>query len=52
MSVIDTPALCDLAIIGGGAAGVLAAIGVLRGASGPLRLLVIEPSLPLARGVA
>ena len=52
MSVIDTPALCDLAIIGGGAAGVLAAIGVLRGASGPLRLLVIEPNLPLARGVA
>lgn len=52
MSVIDTPALCDLAIIGGGAAGVLAAIGVLRGASQPLRLLVIEPNLPLARGVA
>ena len=52
MSVIDTPALCDLAIIGGGSAGVLAAIGVLRGASQPLRLLVIEPNLPLARGVA
>ena len=52
MSVIDTPASCDVAIIGGGAAGVLAAIGVLRGASRLLRLLVIEPSLPLARGVA
>lgn len=52
MSVIDTPALCDLAIVGGGAAGVLAAIGVMRGASRPLRLVVIEPRLPLARGVA
>ena len=52
MSAIDTPQVCEIAIIGGGAAGVLAAIGILRGARSPLRLLVIEPSLPLARGVA
>jgi len=41
-----------VAIIGGGAAGVLAAIGMLRGAQQPLRVLIVEPSLPLARGVA
>ncbi len=52
MSAIDTPTVCEVAIVGGGAAGVLAAIGILRGACQPLRLLMIEPSLPLARGVA
>lgn len=52
MSVIDTPQSYDLAIIGGGAAGILTAIGVLRGAQQPLRLLILEPNLPLARGVA
>lgn len=52
MSDIDSPQSYDLAIIGGGAAGVLTAIGVLRGARQPLRLLILEPQLPLARGVA
>lgn len=52
MSVIDTPHLYDLAIIGGGAAGILTAIGVLREAQRPLRVLILEPNLPLARGVA
>lgn len=52
MSVIDTSGPFDVAIIGGGAAGVLAAIGLLRGARSALRILILEPSLPLARGVA
>lgn len=52
MSVIDTPHVYDLAIIGGGAAGTLTAIGVLREAQRPLRVLILEPDLPLARGVA
>ena len=52
MSDIDSPQSYDLAIIGGGAAGVLTAIGALRGARQPLRLLILEPQLPLARGVA
>jgi uncharacterized NAD(P)/FAD-binding protein YdhS len=52
MSVIDTSHTYDLAIIGGGAAGILTAIGVLRDAPRPLRVLILEPHLPLARGVA
>ncbi len=52
MSVIDNPRPYDVAIIGGGAAGILTAIGVLRGARQPLRVLLLESSLPLARGVA
>lgn len=52
MSVIDNSGPCDVAIIGGGAAGVLTAIGLLRGAQQPLRVLILEPSLPLGRGVA
>src|SRR5690606_28085077 len=52
MSDIDSPQSYDLAIIGGGAAGVLTAIGALRGARQPLRLVILEPQLPLARGVA
>ncbi len=42
----------DLAIIGGGAAGVLTAIHALRQARPGLQLALIEPDLPLARGVA
>ena len=34
MTVSDQMQACDIAIIGGGAAGVLTAIGVLRGAGG------------------
>lgn len=52
MSVLDFPGPCDVAIIGGGAAGVLTAIGLLRGARLALRILILEPLLPLARGVA
>ncbi len=52
MTTFDQPQACDIAIIGGGAAGVLTAIGVLRGAGRALRVAIIEPQLPLGRGVA
>ncbi len=43
---------CDLAIIGGGAGGVLAALQALRRATTPLRIVMIEPRDVLAQGVA
>ncbi|SBV37269.1 conserved hypothetical protein [uncultured Stenotrophomonas sp.] len=52
MTISDQPQACDIAIIGGGAAGTLAAIGVLRAATAALRVVVVEPQLPLGRGVA
>ncbi|MBN8800299.1 MAG: pyridine nucleotide-disulfide oxidoreductase [Lysobacteraceae bacterium SCN 69-123] len=52
MTVSDQTQACDIAIIGGGAAGVLVAIGVLRGATRALRVVIVEPQLPLGRGVA
>lgn len=42
----------DIAIIGGGAAGVLVATQLLRGARTPLRIALIEPQPVLAQGVA
>lgn len=42
----------DLAIIGGGAAGVLVAIQVLRQARAPLALAIIEPASHVAQGIA
>ncbi|WP_217282225.1 FAD/NAD(P)-binding protein [Klebsiella variicola] len=42
----------DLAIIGGGAAGVLVAIQVLRQAKAPLALAILEPASQLAQGIA
>jgi hypothetical protein len=42
----------DLAIIGGGAAGVLVAIQVLRQAKAPLALAIFEPASQLAQGIA
>ncbi|PWQ87459.1 pyridine nucleotide-disulfide oxidoreductase [Stenotrophomonas maltophilia] len=42
----------DLAIIGGGAAGVLVAIQVLRQARAPLALAIFEPASQLAQGIA
>src|SRR5690606_16602915 len=50
--ISDQPQACDVAIIGGGAAGTLAAIGVLRAATAALRVVIVEPQLPLGRGVA
>jgi uncharacterized NAD(P)/FAD-binding protein YdhS len=54
MSAATTPRLppCDLAIIGGGAGGVLAAMQALRQATTPLRIVMIEPRDVLAQGVA
>ena len=52
----DTPTTplppCDLAIIGGGAGGVLVAMQALRQATTPLRIVMIEPRGTLAQGVA
>ncbi len=42
----------DLAIIGGGAAGVLVAIQVLRQAQAPLAIAIFEPASQLAQGIA
>lgn len=42
----------DIAIVGGGAAGVLAAIQCLRQASAPLRVVLFEPNPRLGEGVA
>lgn len=42
----------DLAIIGGGAAGVLVAINALRGATAPMRIVLFEPASTLAQGIA
>ena len=42
----------DIAIVGAGAAGVLVAIQLLRQASAPLRIALIDPQAVLAQGVA
>ncbi len=42
----------DIAIVGGGAAGTLAAIQLLRQATGPLRIAMFEPAPQPGRGVA
>ncbi|AKC86881.1 FAD/NAD(P)-binding protein [Pseudoxanthomonas suwonensis] len=42
----------DIAIVGGGAAGILAAMQCLRQARSPLRIAVFEPAPRLAEGVA
>ncbi|MFT4257247.1 MAG: FAD/NAD(P)-binding protein [Pseudoxanthomonas sp.] len=45
-------AVFDIAIVGGGAGGVLAAIHALRLATAPKRIALIEPAANLAEGVA
>ncbi len=52
MTATDTPRTFDLAIIGGGAAGVLTAIQLLRESTRALRLVLVEPQPSLAQGVA
>jgi uncharacterized NAD(P)/FAD-binding protein YdhS len=42
----------DITIVGGGAAGVLVALHLLRQASAPLQLTIVEPRERLAEGVA
>ncbi|WP_369039486.1 FAD/NAD(P)-binding protein [Stenotrophomonas maltophilia] len=53
-SMTDSPhnGALDLAIIGGGAAGVLVAIQVLRQARSALALALFEPASQLAQGIA
>ena len=48
----DTSECFDLAIVGGGAGGVLAAIHALRLGTSGVRIALIEPASVLARGVA
>ncbi|MEL1266327.1 FAD/NAD(P)-binding protein [Pseudoxanthomonas putridarboris] len=43
---------CDIAIVGGGAGGVLTAIHALHAAATPARIVLIEPNGTLAQGVA
>lgn len=52
MTATNNPRTFDLAIIGGGAAGVLTAIQLLREATRALRLVLVEPQPLLAQGVA
>lgn len=48
----DSHPTADIALIGGGAAGTLTAIQLLRRASAPLRIVMIEPSDVVGNGVA
>ncbi|MFT4247268.1 MAG: FAD/NAD(P)-binding protein [Pseudomonas sp.] len=50
--MIEPSSLCDIAIIGGGASGVLAAIQLLRQARAALHIVLLEPAGALAEGVA
>lgn len=52
MTASDTQRQCELAIIGGGAAGVLVALQALRQAQAPLRIQLFEPASVLAEGIA
>ncbi len=52
MTASDTHRQCDLAIVGGGAAGVLVALQALRHAVRPSRILLFEPASVLAEGIA
>ncbi|MGL4692745.1 MAG: FAD/NAD(P)-binding protein, partial [Stenotrophomonas maltophilia] len=52
MTASDTHCQCDLAIVGGGAAGVLVALQALRHAQRPSRIVLFEPASVLAEGIA
>ncbi|WP_171956348.1 FAD/NAD(P)-binding protein [Stenotrophomonas maltophilia] len=52
MSTTARTAPVDVAIIGGGAAGTLTALHLLRLAQEPLVLAIVEPAQPLAQGIA
>ena len=52
MSASDPSRQCDLAIVGGGAAGVLVALHALRSATGATHIVVFEPASALAQGIA
>lgn len=52
MNDTATPHRIDLAIIGGGAAGALTALHLLRHATTPLQVQLFEPASTLAEGIA
>lgn len=52
MDRANAPDAVDVAIIGGGAAGILAAIHVLRESAGAASVLVVEPRSQLGEGAA
>ncbi len=52
MTASDTHRQCDLAIVGGGAAGVLVALQALRHAERQSRIVLFEPASVLAEGIA
>lgn len=52
MTATQSPRQCDLAIVGGGAAGVLVALHALRTATAALHVVVFEPASALAQGIA
>jgi len=49
---VPTPAIVDVAIIGGGASGVLTAIHLAKGSNAPLRIAIVESRAELGRGIA
>lgn len=52
MTATELHRSCDLAIVGGGAAGVLVALHALRRAAGPVHIVLFEPASTLAQGIA
>nr|WP_168355656.1 FAD/NAD(P)-binding protein [Stenotrophomonas maltophilia] len=52
MTATETSRQCDLAIVGGGAAGVLVALHALRSATGAAQIVLFEPASVLAQGIA
>lgn len=51
-AIVPTPDIFDVAIIGGGASGVLTAIHLAKAANAPLRIAIIESRAELGKGVA
>nr|WP_306175550.1 MULTISPECIES: FAD/NAD(P)-binding protein [unclassified Stenotrophomonas] len=52
MSASDSHRQCDLAIVGGGAAGALVALHALRSATRAVHIALFEPASVLAQGIA
>jgi uncharacterized NAD(P)/FAD-binding protein YdhS len=52
MTASDTSRQVDLAIVGGGAAGVLVALNALRSATSAVQIVLFEPASTLAQGIA
>ncbi|MCF7749300.1 FAD/NAD(P)-binding protein [Bacillus subtilis subsp. subtilis] len=52
MTATELQRQCDLAIVGGGAAGVLVALHALRHATAAIHIALFEPASALAQGIA